>query len=178
MDQNFRYKTSEDFFWPGRYKWIVYLIEDCIECQTNRTKRHDLHEAPLGYLSTPFKTVPIDHKGPLRPSSNSKTHCLVVVHAFSRFLGRYPVGDTGAQTTINALGKWITSYAIPQKIVHDNGSAFINSDFINWTKEFAKTLAPRTTYSPWTNGKVEVQNQHLTIYWRNFMKPKFPKTLY
>ena len=171
------FKTFENirqyFFWPGRYKWIVYLIEDCIECQTNKTKRHDLHEAPLeqwGELeTTPFKTIHIDHKGPLRPSSNSNTHCLVVVDAFSRFIGAYPVRDTGAQTTINALEKWITSYGIPQKIVHDNGSAFINSDFINWTKEFGITLAPRTTYSPWTNGKVEVQNQHLTRYWRNFM---------
>ena len=152
------------FIWSGRYTWIVYLIEDSIECQTNRTKIHDLHEAPLGYLSTIFKTVPIDHKGPLRPSSNSNTRCLFVVDAFSRFRGGYPVGDTGAQTTINALGKWITSYAIPQKIVHDNGSAFINSDFINWTKDIAITLAPRTTYSPWSNGKVEVQNQHLTRY--------------
>ena len=161
------------FFWPGRYKWIVYLIEDCIECQTNKTKRHDLHEAPLeqwGELeTTPFKTIHIDYKGPLRPSSNSNTQCLVVVDAFSRFIGAYPVRDTGAQTTIKALEKWITSYGIPQKIVHDNGSAFINSDLINWTKEFGITLAPRTTYSPWTNGKVEVQNQHLTRYWRNFM---------
>ena len=45
------FKTFENirqyFFWPGRYKWIVYLIENCIECQTNKTKRHDLHEAPL-----------------------------------------------------------------------------------------------------------------------------------
>ena len=44
-------KTFENirqyFFWPGRYNWIVYLIEDCIECQTIKTKRHDLHEAPL-----------------------------------------------------------------------------------------------------------------------------------
>ena len=88
---------------------------------------------------------------------------------FSRFLGAYPVRDTGAQTTINALEKWITSYGIPQKIVHDNGSAFINSAFINWTKKFGITLAARTSYSPWTNGKVEVQNQHLTRYWRNFM---------
>ena len=171
------FKTFENirqyFFWPGRYKWIVYLIEDCIECQTNKTKRHDLHEAPLeqwGELeTTPFKTTHIDHKGPLRPSSNWNTHCLVVVDAFSRFIGAYPVRDTGAQTTINALEKWITSYGIPQKIVHDNGSAFINSGFINWTKDFGITLAPRTTHSPWTNGKVEVQNQHLSRYWRNFM---------
>ena len=160
------------FFWPGRYKWIVYLIEYCIECQTNKSKRHDLHEAPLeqwGELeTTPFKTIHIDHKGPLRPSSNSNNHCLVVVDAFSRFIGVYPVKDTSAQATITALEKWITSYGIPQKIIHDNGTAFINSDFINWIKEFGITLAPRTTYSPWTNGKVEVQNQHLTRYWRNF----------
>ena len=79
------------FFWPGRYKWIVYLTEDCIECQTNNSKRHDLHKTPLeqwGELeTTPFKTNHIDHKGPLRPSSNSNNHCLVVVDAFSRFIG-------------------------------------------------------------------------------------------
>ena len=161
------------FFWPGRYKWIVYLIEDCIECQTNKMKRHDPHETPLeqwGELETTLlKTIHIDHKGPLRPSSNSNTHCLVDVDAFSRFIGVYPVRDTGAQTTINALENWITSYGIPQKIVHENGSASINSNFINWTKDFGITLAPRTTYSPWTNGKVERRNQHLTRYWRNFM---------
>ena len=170
-------KTFENIrqylFWPGRYKWIVYLIEDCIECQTNKTKRHDLHGAPLelwGKLeTTPFKTLHIDHKGPLRPSSNSNTHFLVVVDAFPRYLGAYPVRDTRAQTTINALGKWITAYGIPQKTVHDNCSAVINSDFFNWTKEFGITFALRTTYSPSTNGKVEVRNQHLTRYWRNFM---------
>ena len=96
------------------------------------------------------------------------THCLVVVDAISRILGVYPVRDEGAQTTINALENWITSYGIPQKIVHDDGSAFINRDFVNWTKEFGITLAPRTAYSPWTNSKVEVQNKHLMRYWRNF----------
>ena len=171
------FKTFENirqyFFWPGRYKWIVNMIEDCIECQTNKTERNDLHEAPLiqwGELeTTPFKTIHIDHKGPLRPSTNSNSPCLDVVDAFSRFLGAYPVRDTGTQTTINALEKWSSLYGIPWKIFHDNGSAFINRDFINWTKAFGITLAPCNTYSPWTNGKVEVQNQHLTRYWRIFM---------
>ena len=119
--------------------------------------------------TTPFNTIQINHKGPPRPSSNSNTYCLVVVDAFSRFLGTYPFRDTGGQTTINALEKSITSYGIPQKNFHDNGSAFINNDFINWTKEFGTTLAPRTTYLPWINGKVESQNQHLKRYWRKFM---------
>ena len=112
--------------------------------------------------TTPFKTIHFDHKGPLRPSSNSNTHCLVVVEAFSQFLRAYPVRDTGAQTTVKALKEWITSYGIPQKIAHVNCSAFINSNLINWTKEFGITVVPRTTDSPWTNGKFEEQNQHLT----------------
>ena len=111
---------TQYFFWPGRYRWMVNLKEDCIECQTNETRRHDLQEGPLeqwGELATtPFKTIHIDHKGPLRPSSNSNTHCLVVVDAFSPFIGAYPVRDTGAQTNINALEKWIRSYFISQKL--------------------------------------------------------------
>ena len=89
-----KFKTFENvrqyFLWPGQCKWIVYLIEDCIEIQTNESKRHDLHEAPLEQWveleTTPFKTIHIDHKGPLKPGSISNNHCLVVVDAFSRCL--------------------------------------------------------------------------------------------
>ena len=91
------------------------------------------------------KTIHIDHKGPLRPSSNANTPRVVVVDAFSRFPGAYSVRYTGAQTTIDALEKWITLHGIPQKIVHDNGSGFINIDFSNWTNEFGITFAPGTT---------------------------------
>ena len=102
-------------------------------------------------------------------SSDSHTHCLVVLDAFFRFLGAYPVSDTRAQTTFNALEKWITSCGKPQKMVYDNDSAFMNSDLSNGTKMFGITLAPSTTYSPWRNDKVEVQNKHLAKNSRNFI---------
>ena len=35
------------FFWPGRYKWIAMLIADCLNCQKNKSKRHDLNDALL-----------------------------------------------------------------------------------------------------------------------------------
>ena len=31
------------------------------------------------------------------------------------------------------------------------------------------TLRPRTAHSPWTNGKVETQNQQIACYWRSFL---------
>ena len=73
----------------------------------------------------------LDHKGPLYPSSNTKTYRLVAVDAFSRFLRAYLLNDIGAQITVNAFEKKITSYGIPPKSVHANGSAFVNSDVIN-----------------------------------------------
>ena len=30
-------------------------------------------------------------------------------------------------------------------------------------------MRPRTAHSPWTNRKVETQNQHIAQYWRNFL---------
>ena len=118
-----------------------------------KSKRYELHEAPLeqwGELeTTPFKTIHIDHKGSLRPSSNSKNHCLVVLDAYPKFIGVYQVKETSAQATNSALEKWITIFEIPRTIIHDNGTAFINSDFINWTKIFGIKHAPRATYLPY-----------------------------
>ena len=81
----------------------------------------------------------------------------------------YTVTNTGAQGTISAVDKGIHSIGIPQSIVHDRGTAFINTKFINWTKELGITLRPRTALSPWTNGRIETQNQHIARYWRNFL---------
>ena len=81
----------------------------------------------------------------------------------------YTVTNTGAQATISATEKWIHSFRIPQSIVHDRGTVFINTEFINWTKELGNTLRPQTTHSPWTNGKIETQNQHIARFWRNFL---------
>ena len=93
----------------------------------------------------------------------------MVIDAFSRFLVVYPVTTTGAQATISAIEKWIHLFGIPPFIVHDRGTAFINTDFINWTKELGITLRPRTAHSHWTNGKIESQNQHIARYWQNFL---------
>ena len=115
----------------------------------------------------PFRTIHIDHKGPL--VSKVKIHCLLVIDAFSCFLMVYPVINTGAQATISAVEKWIHSFGVPQSFVHTRGTAFINIEFKNWTKELGVTLRPRTAHSPWTDAKIETQNQLIARYWRNFL---------
>ena len=140
----------------------------------NKQKRRDIHEAPLekwtDTVPFPFNTVHIDHKGPLNPPSNGEHHCLVIVDSFSRFIQVYPVCSTDAVDTINALEKFILSFGIPQKLVYDKGSAFMNQDFTSYIHDPGITPAPRTSYLPWTNGKVEIQNKHLGAHFRIFLE--------
>ena len=160
------------YYWPGMFDWICALTADCLTCQNNKTKPKHRNEVSLEEWqneTVPFRTVHIDHKGPLHPPSNPNFHCLLVIEAFSRFSMVHPVTKACAQATISAVEKWIHYFGILQSHVHDRGTAFINTEFVNWTKELGITLRPRTSYSTWTNGKTETQNQHIARYWWNFL---------
>ena len=132
------------YYWPGMFDWICALTAGCLTCQNNKPKPKHRNEIPLEEWqneTVPCRTIHIAHKGPLHPPSNQNLHCLLVIDAFSRFLMVYSVTNTGAQATISAVEKWIHSFEIPQSIVHDRGTAFINTEFINWTKEIRNHFA-------------------------------------
>ena len=165
--------TKRFYYWPGMFDWICALTADCLTCHNNTPKPKHRNEVPLEERqnkTVPFRTIHIHHKGPIHPSSASNVHCLLSVDAFSRFLMVYPARNTTALATITAAEKWILSFGIPQLIIHNRGTVFINTEFINWTKELGTTLRRhRTSYSPWTNGKNDTKNQHIARYWRNFL---------
>ena len=62
---------------------------------------------------------------PLSHQVMRNLHCLDV---FFRFLTVYPVMTNGAQATISVVEKCKHSFVIPQSIVHDRGTAFINNE--------------------------------------------------
>ena len=164
--------TKRFYYWPGMFDWICVLTADCLASQNNKPKPKHLNEVPLEELQgdiAPFCAIHIDHRGPLHPPSNRNTHCLLIVDSFSRFSMVYPVTNTGAQATTAAVEKWILHFGIHQSMIHDRTTAFLNTDFVNWTKGLGITLRPRTAHSTWTNGKVETQNQHIARYWRSFL---------
>ena len=63
----------------------------------------------------------------------------------------------------------VLHFGFPQSIIHGRGTTFLNTDFVNWTKELGITLRPRTAHSTWTNGKGRTQNQQITRYRRSFL---------
>ena len=164
--------TLNDFFWPGMFDWICTLTADCPACQNNEPKPKYLKEVPPEEWqgdTTPFPSIHFDHKGPLHPLNNRNTHCLLIVGSILGFLMVYTVSNTGAKATIAAVENWILRLGTPQSIMHNRGTAFLKTDFVNWTTELGITLRPRTAQSVWTNGKVETQSQHFARYWRSLL---------
>ena len=113
------------YYWPRMFDWICALTADCLTCQNNKPKPKHRNEVPLGEWqneTVPFRTIHIDHKGPIHPISASNVHCFLFTDTFSRFSMIYPVHDTAALATITAVEKWIISFGIPQSIIHDRGT--------------------------------------------------------
>ena len=152
------------YYWPGMFHWRCALTAGCLTCRNKKPKPKHGNEVPMEEWqneTVPFPTIHIDHKGPVRLSSNRNLPFLLVIDAFSCLLMIYLAPNTGAQATITYVEEWIHSFGIPQSIVLHRGTAFITIDFINWTKELGITLRHRTSHSLWTNGKTETQNQHI-----------------
>ena len=154
------------------FDWICALIADCLACENIEPKLEHLNDVSLEECqadTTPFCAIHIDPKGTLHPSSNRINHCLLRVDSFSRFLSVYPASKIGGQATIAAVKNWLLHSGIAKLIIHDTGTAFHNTDFVNWTKEWGFTHRPRTAPSSGMNGKVETQNQQFSRYWRSFL---------
>ena len=111
------YANAKRFhYWPGMLDWICALTADCLTCQNKPKPKHH-NEVPLEEWqneTVPFRTIHIDHKGHIHPTSASNVHCLLVVDALARFLMVYPVRNTTALVTISVVEKWIHSFGIPQ----------------------------------------------------------------
>ena len=100
--------TKRFYYWPGMFDWICALTADCLTCQNNKPKLKHRNEVRLEKWqneTVSFRTIHIDHKGPIHPSSASNVHCLLIVDAISRFLMVYPVRNTTALATISAVEK-------------------------------------------------------------------------
>ena len=106
--------------------------------------------------------ISMDTKGPISPSSQNNSYIFVIIDAFSHFVVTNPAPNITSKNAIQTLlHHWITKFGPPQYLVTDRGTEYINQDMAHLCSLFHINHSPRTPYSPWTNGLVEVQNRNL-----------------
>ena len=111
----------------------------------------------------------MDTKGPISPSSQNNSYIFVIIDAFSHFVVTNPAPHITSKYAIQTLlHHWITKFGPPQYLVTDRGTEYINQDMAHLCSLFHINHSPRTPYSPWTNGLVEVQNRNLGTHLRIF----------
>ena len=113
----------------------------------------------------------MDTKGPITPSSQIKSYIHVIVDAFSHFVVTVPIKSNNAETAVKTLlHHWIVKFGPPIYLVTDRGSEYINTDMAHLCTLMGIRHSPRTPYSPWTIGLVEVQNKKLGTHIRMFLQ--------
>ena len=112
----------------------------------------------------------MDTKGPINPPSHNKSYIHVIIDAFSHFVVTVPIKSNNAKTAIKTLlHHWIIKFGPPIYLVTDRGSEYVNKEMAHLCTLMGIRHSPRTAYSPWTNGLVEVQNRNLGTHLRMFL---------
>ena len=165
---------SQYYYIPYLEKWLSILIHDCLECQQNKHFNMKIQTAPTQPFSEHAPSfnhrISMDTKGLINPPSQHKSYIHVIVDAFSHFVVTVPIKSNNAKTSVKTLlHHWITIYGPPIYLVTDRGSEYINKYMLHLCTLMGIRHSPRTAYSPWTNGIVEVQNRNLGTHLRMFL---------
>ena len=113
----------------------------------------------------------MDIKGPNNPPSGNKSYMHVIVDAFSHFVVTVRTKSNIAKSAVKSLlNHWIMKFGPPMYLVTDRESEYINTAMAQLCTLKGVRQSPRTSYSPWTNGLVEVQNKNLGTHLRMFLQ--------
>ena len=165
---------SQYYYIPFLKKWLFIFIHDCMECQRNKHFNQKIQTAPTQSFSEHAPSfnyrISMDTKGPINPPSHNKSYIHVVIDAFSHFVVTVPMKSNNAKTAIKTLlHHWIIKFGPPIYFVTDRGSEYVNKEMAQLCTLMGIRHSPRTAYSPWTNGLVEVQNRNLGTNLRMFL---------
>ena len=127
-----------------------------MKIQTAPTQSFSEHAPYFNYR------ISMNSKGPINPLSHNKSYVHVISDAFSYFLVTVPIKSNNAKTSIKTFfHHWINKFGPPIYFVTDRGSEYVNKEMTHLCTLMGIRHSPRTAYSLWTNGLVEIQNRNL-----------------
>ena len=161
----------QNFYFPNAPIWIKVLCNDCIVCQLNKpypNQKQIAQKQDFKGQSLYFNhRISFDTKGPISPSSEGNSFIMVIVDAFTHYVALNPVPHCNAYYAYTTLYEhWIAKFGLPEILVTDNGTEFINNEIITLCHLYNIKHKPRTSHAPWTNGLVEGMNRSLQEYLR------------
>ncbi|CAL1689693.1 unnamed protein product [Lasius platythorax] len=155
------YGILSHYWFPCMKVKVKEYIDNCVKCLSYSV----LSGKPEGEMqifekeTSPFKTLHIDHFGPLEITNDDFKHVLVIVDAYTKFVWLFPAKSTGTDEVLMTFKSLFSMFSYPQRIISDRGTAFSSIAFRNYMKDNDIKHVMTAVASPWANGQVERVNK-------------------
>ena len=116
-----------------------------------------LHTIPKNKL--PFRTVHVDHVGPLEKTVKGFKYLFVIIDASTKFIKIYHCKTTASDECIKHLQAYFRSYSKSKRIISDRDSAFTSMNFKEFIKDSLIEHILVAVGTPRANGQVERYNE-------------------
>jgi hypothetical protein len=151
----------QGYWWPTMLKDCTTHARSCSQCQRHA---HLLHQPGTHLVPTteplPFARWGIDILGPFPKAAGQRTHLIVAVDYFSKWVEAEPLASLTTQKAWNFLWRSvITRYGILRVLVADNGTQFDSLFFKERCRELGIALHFTSVAHPQANGQAEVTNR-------------------
>ena len=111
------------FYWLTAHADAEDLVKRCYAYQKFSWRAHVLaQELRMFPITWPFATWGLDMVGPFKRSKDKKTHLLVAVDKFTKWVEAEPVIKCDATTVVQFIKKVIFRFGFPHSIITDNGT--------------------------------------------------------
>src|SRR4051812_27091710 len=135
------------------------IVRCCVACQKFASRPHapgsELKTIPL---SRPLTTWGLDMVGPLKKSSKGgRTHLLVAVDKFTKWIEAVPITSSTALTAVNFIKSIIFRFGVPHNIITDNGTN-LAAEFQNFCEELGIKINYASVAHLQSNDQVEKEN--------------------
>jgi len=165
-------KLKQRYWWPKMQKHVEEYIRTCDTCQRDKLPPKATDIYPI-FAERPFQIIGIDHVGYLPKSKKQNAYQYVIVA--QDYFTKWPMARAVATTrTDEALDfVWeeiITKYGTPERIISDQGSAFISDHWKRTMRKWNIEHVTTTAMNPQANGQVERFNGTLMQMVRRSLK--------
>jgi hypothetical protein len=147
-------------------------ISECVTCQQNKSEQ-TLPAGLLQPLPIPeqkWESISMDFITGL-PKAQGKDCIYVVVDRLTKFAHFFviPTDYNAVQVAELFFREIFRLHGLPQSIVSDRDSRFINTFWQEVFRLVGTELTPNTSYHPQTDGKTKIVNKWVEGYLRNYV---------
>ena len=103
----------------------------------------------------------LDMVGPFKRSKDKKTHLLVAVDKFTKWVEAEPVSKCDAATTVQFIKKVIFRFGFPHSIITDNGTNLSTGEMEDFCQREHIRLDVSSVAHPQSNGQAKRANQEI-----------------